>query len=253
MSKLAERFIVVGDIESLGTPGDCRSTFVAMPTFAFVGLKSVTEAPYIVFGQLDVQAQLTLGAQVSASTIAFWMEEALRGSIPAQTIVKALRVADGMSQVVVCNPTKAGNDCVGKQTFHENIDAFYEVAEVLEGMVHEQGIDEKTLRFYGNGPQFDMSIYETVAAKANTFRASAPAIVPWKFWNVSSARNPRDYFTDLGGDWKALEAEAAAYATDVIGQYNLTRFNVSAVKHDAVFDALVEAYCVKSIESILKI
>lgn len=251
MQNLQDRWISVCDIESLGTPGDCKSTFIAMPSFAFVLLKDLSLDPYIVLGTPNVAQQLALGAKVSAGTIAFWMNEARAGSAPSLSIIEALNAKDGESTVLVCNPTHESP--VSKHTFMDLICPFVEAKQVIEGIIDEQGIDTRSLRHYGNGPQFDMSIYETVAAQANVFSPSDPAIVPWKFWDISSARNPRDYFEALGGDWKALVRCAEIYAHDVIERYNLIPEGVYPSKHDPVFDALVEAYCIKTIESKLKI
>lgn len=251
MQNLKDRWISVLDNETLGTPGDCKSTFIAMPSFAFVLMKDLSLDPYIVLGLPNVPQQLAMGAKVSAGTLAFWMQEARSGSAASLSIIDSLNAKDGESSVLVCNPTH--KEPVSKHTFMDLVCVFVEAKAIIEGIIEEQSIESRYLRHYGNGPQFDMSIYETVAAQSNVFSPADPAIVPWKFWDVSSARNPRDYFEALGGNWKSLVSEAEVYAHDVIERYNLISKGVYPSKHDPVFDALVEAYCIKSIESKLKI
>ncbi|MFP9202508.1 hypothetical protein ACLI2R_15340, partial [Enterococcus faecalis] len=77
------------DIESLGTPGDCGTTHIAMPSFAFVAMHGIDKDPDLVFVTLDVQDQLNSGAKVTASTLAFWMDQA-KNSPSALHIMEAM-------------------------------------------------------------------------------------------------------------------------------------------------------------------
>lgn len=251
MTDLKTRIIGTLDIETGGTPGDCGSTNILMPTFSFVFQDELMSEPLIIAGRLSCREQLFLGAKVSASTLSFWMGEALRGTSAAGTFQKALEEDSGKATIMVINPLKRENQ-VSTHNFLSNSDALQEVKQVIEGFLEEVGADPKDVRFYGNGPQFDMSIYETVSAKANSYNLGR-AIVPWKFWDVGSARNPKDYFNALGGDHKAVEADAYVWATNVIERFNLINHGVTPAKHDPTFDALAESYCIKYVESLLKI
>lgn len=249
---LATRMIGTLDIETGGTPGDCASTNILMPTFAFVFQKELLDDPFIIFGRMNTQEQLVHGANVSAGTIKFWLEEALRGTSAAKAFKDAFEI-DSYATILVADPSKdRGTASVNSHNFLGNADAFQEVVNVIDGMLESEGVDEKHLRFYGNGPQFDMSIYESVSANSNVFDNRKP-IVPWAFWNVASARNPRDYFEELGGNWKGVVANAEVWASGVIERYNLIDKGIYPVKHDPTFDALVESYSIKYVESLLKI
>lgn len=250
MNSLANRLIGVLDIESLGTPGDCKGTNIVMPNFGFVFLDTLENDPFIIYGKLNAQEQINKGATVSARTIAFWMSEALHQSSPAYEMQ---RILNGMedAKILVANPRLEEGKEVTTHAFMSNADAFNEVNQITEG-IKEIFENPRNLRFYGNGPQFDMSIYETVSCHANEYDLNK-AIVPWQFWDVVSARNPRDYFEALGGNWKELEAQGSVWAEKVIERYNLISKGIYPVKHDPVYDALVEAFCIKSVESKLKI
>ncbi|QGH45278.1 hypothetical protein [Bacteriophage Eos] len=247
---LINRLIGVLDIESLGVPNECAGTNIVMPTFAFVFVGDLSVDPYIIYGRLNSQEQINRGASISARTVAFWMGEALMQTDAAHSFNKALQ-CNKDATITVLNPTKPEGNEVTSHTFMTNADAFNEVTQITDGIREIYGFP-KNLRFYGNGPQFDMSIYETISSKANEFD-NYKAIVPWAFWDIASARNPRDYFEALGGNWKAIEREGAQYAKYVIDKFGLTEHGIVACKHDPVFDALVEAYCIKTVESKLKI
>lgn len=249
-NQLADRLIGVLDIESLGTPGECKGTNIVMPTFAFVFVDKLENDPFIIFGRMNAQEQINRGATVSARTIAFWMSEALHQTSPAHTMNRVLSKVED-AQILVANPRMSEGKEVTTHSFMINADAFNEVVQITNG-IKEIFDNPRNLRFYGNGPQFDMSIYETVSGCANEFDQNR-AIVPWEFWDVASARNARDYFDALGGNWKALEAEASVWASKIIERYNLISKGIYPAKHDPVYDALAEAFCIKSVESKLKI
>lgn len=251
MTDLKTRVIGTLDVETGGTPGDCGSTNILMPTFSFVLQDELLSEPLIIAGRLSCREQLFLGAKVSAGTLAFWMSEALNGTSAAGTFQKALNDDSGKATILVVNPLKRDNQ-VTTHNFLYNSDAFREVKQVIEGFLEETRVDPKEVRFYGNGPQFDMSIYETISAKANSYNLGR-AIVPWKFWDVGSARNPKDYFNSLGGNHKDVEAEAGIWASNVIERFNLINHGITPAKHDPTFDALVETYCIKYVETLLKI
>lgn len=252
MTNLANRMIGVLDIETGGTPGDCASTNILMPTFAFVFQKELLDDPFIIYGRLNAHEQLVNNAAVSTGTLRFWMDEAIRGTSAARAFKDALEI-DTYATILVADPGR-GDTATGvtSHNFLSNADAFQEVIGVINGMLENEGIASKSLRFYGNGPQFDMSIYESVSANSNVFDLRKP-IVPWKFWDVASARNPRDYFVELGGNWKEVQANAEVWASGVIERYNLIDKGIYPVKHDPTFDALVESYSIKYVESLLKI
>ena len=94
-----------------------------------------------------------------------------------------------------------------------------------------------SLRFYGNGPDFDMTIFE-----ANGYHSNAgTAVVPWKFWAVRSARNANEHDVVMAD----IKKDAEVWAHRVFKEYNMMgRTNHTPSKHNAIYDALVEAYII---------
>lgn len=216
------------DIETLGTPGDCGTTHVVMPSAAFVVWKGVQELPTIIYCGFDVREQLFQGAKVSAGTIAFWMKEAMSGNQAATTLISELNDKP-MSAYRIWNPSNDG----------ESIPATNE--DIFKAIVaHMVFNNYDSLRYYGNGPDFDMTIYEANSYHANKGMPS----VPWAFWNIRSARNAKENPT-----FKELAKEAEVWAHRVFKEYNIiSSTNHTPSKHNPIFDALVESYIIAHTE-----
>ncbi|AXC41390.1 exonuclease [Salmonella phage S126] len=224
------------DIESLGTPGNCGTTHIAMPSFAFVAMHGIDKDPDLVFVTLDVQDQLNEGAKVTASTIAFWMDQA-KNSPSALHIMEAL---NGRNPKLI-----AFRD--GKHHCTNDVGSNYAAFSMAQNIM-ELSLGDNAL-YYGNGPEFDMTIYS-----ANTFHAGThEEIVPWKFWNLGNVRSFRNQWMQAGYSYKDLEAEGASWAKAKMEKMDTIRYGIYPVKHDPAFDALVESYCVAIMIEKIKI
>jgi Rieske Fe-S protein len=220
--------IITLDIETLGTPG--KSNFVAMPSFAFARFDSFDSAPMIIRGHLNKEKQIAEGALVTGSTINFWMGLAAKGSTTAIQIMKDS--SSTLGSVLVAGTTDDGliDHLTDLQVFNTayNVLATYNVG-----------------LFYGNGPEFDMSIY-----KAHCEHLGAP--IPWDFWQLGNVRTLRDLYVehlDNPKAYKDLEQMAEEYAHKWIMKLDLMAHDVFPTKHDPVFDALVEAFQIASIKA----
>ncbi|WLI71379.1 metallopeptidase [Salmonella phage vB_SenS-AKM_ECS] len=224
------------DIESLGTPDNCGTTHIAMPSFAFVAMHGIDKDPDLIFVTLDVQDQLNSGAKVTASTFAFWMEQA-RLSTSACHIVEAL--TNRKSKLIAFRDGK--HHCTNE--LGSNYGAYFMAKNMMELFLDENAL------YYGNGPEFDMTIYS-----ANTFHAGTnEAVVPWKFWNLGNVRSFRNLWMQAGYNYKELEAEGASWAKAKMEKMDTIRYGIYPVKHDPAFDALVESYCVARMIEKIKI
>lgn len=220
------KFVTV-DIETLGTPEDCGTTHIAMPSAAFVVWKGKDVLPSILYMTCNVAEQLFKGAKVSASTIGFWMQEAKTNSA-AQEIIGILKGETPGYQI-----WDNYNDGSWKQCFEAST-LYSEVFNYLDSRGYT------AYKFYGNGPEFDMTIYSANAHHANGGKPE----LPWKFWNVESARN---IYSSL-----ATKKEAEVWAHNVFKQYNMiATTNHTPSKHNPIFDALVEAYCIANSKEIV--
>ncbi|QXV85143.1 putative metallopeptidase [Escherichia phage TrudiGerster] len=224
------------DIESLGTPDNCGTTHIAMPSFAFVAMHGIDTDPDLIFVTLDVQDQLNAGAKVTASTFAFWMDQA-KNSPSALHIMEALQ-SKGAKLIAFRD---------GKHQCTNELGSNYGAYLMAKNMM-EIFLDENAL-YYGNGPEFDMTIYS-----ANTFHAGTnEAVVPWKFWNLGNVRSFRNLWMQAGYNYKELEAEGASWAKAKMEKMDTIRYGIYPVKHDPAFDALVESYCVARMIEKIKI
>lgn len=224
------------DIESLGTPNDCGTTHIAMPSFAFVAMHGIDKDPDLIFVTLDVQDQLNSGAKVTASTFAFWMDQA-KNSPSAIHIMEALQSKG--SKLIAFRDGK--HHCTNE--LGSNYNAYFMAKNMMELFLDENAL------YYGNGPEFDMTIYS-----ANTFHAGTnEAVVPWKFWNLGNVRSFRNLWMQAGHNYKELEAEGASWAKAKMEKMDTIRYGIYPVKHDPAFDALVESYCVARMIEKIKI
>lgn len=231
---------VMLDIETLGTPEDCGTSHIAMPSFSFVHFIDKDTLPTILHGQLQVQPQLNLGAKVSASTIAFWMGEAAKETKPSESFQGALTSDASLVQFHRHKET----DWVKLSTADN---ANLSILNRVNTIINRLGIDD--LQFFGNGPEFDMSIYSAVSCAAN----KGSAVVPWKYWNLGNVRTLRSLYEQSGLRYKHLTSLATAWATSVMKDYDTSNYGIHAEKHDPTFDALVESYCVAQILELVKL
>lgn len=220
---MTTKFCVL-DIETLGTPGECGTTHIAMPCAAFVIWKGKDVLPTIYYGAYNVSEQLYKGAKVSAGTIAFWMNEAKSNSA-AQGIINILKA--NKAGVQIWDHVRDG------KFFPANSNA--DVNSHINALIEVNKFNE--LRFYGNGPDFDMTIFE-----ANSFHSNnGKAIVPWEFWAVRSARNSNEHDVALAD----IKKDAEVWAHKVFKEYNMISGTThTPSKHNAIYDALVEAYII---------
>ena len=224
------------DIESLGTPDNCGTTHIAMPSFAFVAMHGIDKDPDLIFVTLDVQDQLNSGAKVTASTFAFWMDQA-KNNPSAIHIMEALQ-SKGAKLIAF---REGKHHCTNE--LGSNYGAYFMAKNMMELFLDESAL------YYGNGPEFDMTIYS-----ANTFHAGTnEAVVPWKFWNLGNVRSFRNLWMQAGYNYKELEAEGASWAKAKMEKMDTIRYGIYPVKHDPAFDALVESYCVARMIEKIKI
>ena len=224
------------DIESLGTPDNCGTTHIAMPSFAFVAMHGIEKDPDLIFVTLDVQDQLNSGAKVTASTFAFWMDQA-KNNPSAIHIMESLQ-SKGAKLIAF---REGKHHCTNE--LGSNYGAYFMAKNMMELFLDESAL------YYGNGPEFDMTIYS-----ANTFHAGTnEAVVPWKFWNLGNVRSFRNLWMQAGYNYKELEAEGASWAKAKMEKMDTNRYGIYPVKHDPAFDALVESYCVARMIEKIKI
>lgn len=224
------------DIESLGTPGDCGSTKIAMPSFAFVVFNGFDTDPELTFVKLNVQEQLNRGATISASTLAFWMGQA-QESLAANHIKEALNA--NSAEITTFN-----NGYFSGQYKTTNLEMFKDIKR------HFDIIDpEGKMLHYGNGPEFDMTIYSAVSCLTN----KGSEIIPWKFWNLGNVRTLRNLYQQAGYHYKTLEEKGVSYAKAKMEKMKTIKYGIYPVKHDPAFDALVESYCVAKMIELIKI
>ncbi len=212
------------DIETLGTPGDCGTTHVVMPSAAFVVWKGVQELPTIIYCGFDVREQLFQGAKVSAGTVAFWMKEAMSGNQAATTLISELN-----------DKPLSGYQIWNSLSTLERISTTNE--DIFKAIVAHMVFNKyDMLRYYGNGPDFDMTIYEANSYHANKGMPS----VPWAFWNIRSARNAKE-----DPAFKEISKEAEVWAHRVFKEYNIiSDTNHTPSKHNPIYDALVESFII---------
>lgn len=219
------------DTETLGTPG--VSNYIAMPSFAFVVLEDIDKHPTIIRGLLNQEKQIAKGALTTGSTIKFWMEMALAGSATCKQIM------DNKCEFMMYTPH---GDCKRLRTVERSdADVFREVRKVFSDLK----LDRDTM-FYGNGPEFDMSIYSAHLAMEDSYEP------PYKYWLLGNVRALREEYMNNDKDFKALEQESHNYAFQTIKELNMISVGVIPAKHDPVFDALAEAYQIWAIKEFLK-
>lgn len=226
------------DIESLGTPDNCGTTHIAMPSFAHVVFHGLDKDPTLLFATLNVQEQLNAGASVTAGTIAFWMEQA-KISVSADHIIQALKSAKA-SLVAFHN---------GSLYAQREYDTNHELFDQVRSHLNVRDLDGRQI-WFGNGPEFDQTIYSAVSLHANPSKQES---VPWKFWNLSSARSFKNMYMAAGYSFKELEGDGAVYATNFLQRINSIKYGIYPVPHDPAFDALKEAYCVARIMEVVKL
>ncbi|CCI88504.1 putative metallopeptidase [Yersinia phage phiR2-01] len=224
------------DIESLGTPKDCGTTHIAMPSFAFVAMRGIDKDPDLVFVTLDVQDQLNQGAKVTASTLAFWMDQ-------AKTSASAIHIMEALAGCKAKLITFKEGKLHSTNELGTNYDAFFMAKNIMELAVGESAL------YYGNGPEFDMTIYSAASFHSGT----KEEVVPWKFWNLGNVRSFRNQWMKAGYNYKDLEAEGASWAKAKMEKMHTIRYGIYPVKHDPAFDALVESYCVARMIEKIKI
>ena len=229
MTDLHAEFVMC-DIETLGTPRECGTTFIAMPNAAFVAWQGFDSLPHIYYVEFNVQKQLDAGAKVNARTVAFWMNEALKQNPAADLISKILEM---------------GEDCKTEFFSPFNIeDSLWEeypeanIYEVLSFMLKMYG----NIPHYGNGPDFDQAIYSAVVANLSP---KTPEI--WGFNQTSSARTLKELYRDAGEDFTGLQNESYEYAERIMKETGYLEDH-TPTKHDPIFDALAEAFVVASIK-----
>lgn len=231
MNGLVAQFVMC-DIETLGTPRECGTTFIAMPNAAFVAWRGFDELPHIFYVQFNVQDQLDAGAKVNARTIGFWLQEALRGNHAADLIFNALDNTEDMGANQFYAPVKIADD------FWDN-NPNATVYDMLQIILSEY----VSIPHYGNGPDFDQAIYSAVVANVSSH---TPEI--WVFNQTSSARTLKELYRDAGEDFNGLQNESYEYAEKVMRETGYLEFGHTAQKHNPVFDALAEAFVVASIK-----
>lgn len=219
------------DIESLGTPG--VSNYIAMPSFAFVVLEDIDKHPTIIRGLLNQEKQIAKGALTTGGTIKFWMEMALAGSATCKQIM------GNKCEFMMYTPH---GDCKRLRTV-ERSDA--DVFKQVRTMFNSLKLDRDTM-FYGNGPEFDMSIYSAHLTMEDSYEP------PYKYWLLGNVRALREEYMNNDKDFKALEQESHNYAFQTIKELNMISVDVIPAKHDPVFDALAEAYQIWAIKEFLK-
>ncbi|QHJ81836.1 MAG: hypothetical protein [Bacteriophage sp.] len=219
------------DIETLGTPG--VSNYIAMPSFAFVVLEDIDKHPTIIRGLLNQEKQIAKGALTTGSTIKFWMEMALAGSATCKQIM------DNKCEFMMYN-SKSDNYLIQDRHSCDH-DVFRKVRKVFSSLNLDRDI-----MFYGNGPEFDMSIYSAHLAMEDLYEP------PYKYWLLGNVRALREEYMNNDKDFKALEQESHSYAFNTIKELNMISVGVIPAKHDPVFDALAEAYQIWAIKEFLK-
>lgn len=223
---------VMSDIETLGTPRECRTNFIAMPSAAFIVWNGFENLPHVFYNEFNVQEQLDKGAKVNARTIAFWMQEAANGSTAAKRIISALEhTAETGVYALSFSPFDLD------EFINENPTAT--IYDALQVMLSSYG----EIPFYGNGPEFDLSIYEAVVSNVSPDTGAM-----WTFNKTSSARTSKEMYRDAGMDYNILLEESYTYAAQVMEELNLGNIGMTPVKHNPIFDALAEAYVVASIK-----
>lgn len=229
MTNLHAEFVMC-DIETLGTPRECGTTFIAMPNAAFVAWQGFDQLPHIYYVEFNIQKQLDAGAKVNARTIAFWMNEALRQNPAADLISKILEMEND-SNTEFFAPFDLSEE------FWETNPGIT-IFDALVAMLRQYG----NIPHYGNGPDFDQAIYSAVVANISPH---TPEI--WGFNQTSSARTLKELYRDAGEDFNGLQNESYEYAERIMRE---TEFlgDHAATKHDPVFDALAEAFVVASIK-----
>lgn len=218
-----EKYFLTLDTETLGTPDDCGTTHIVMPSAAFVVWRGLTELPYILYACFNTAEQMFQGAKVSAGTIAFWMKEAEKNPAAKEII----RILDSNTSTL----QMWGWLSEGKVEYHNNNGDLF---GAISGAITANNFDE--LHAYGNGPDFDMTIYSANAFHSNDGKAQ----VPWEFWNVRSARNAKEQTEDF----KSLMKSGNAWAVKVMEDYNMYRHSHTPSKHNPIYDALVESYII---------
>ena len=229
MSELHAEFVMC-DIETLGTPRECGTTFIAMPNAAFVAWQGFDVNPHVYYAQFNVQDQLDAGAKVNARTVAFWLNEALRGNHAADLIVSALDEVDTESTTQFYAPLKVSEE------YKESDSTVY---DLLQEVLSKYG----NVPHYGNGPDFDQIIYSTVVANVSK---DTPEI--WGFSQTSSARTLKELYRDAGENYEGLANESFEYAERIMKESGFLEQGHTASKHNPVFDALAEAFVVASIK-----
>lgn len=226
---MKKRFAVL-DIETLGTPEDCGTTHIAMPNAALVIWNGIEELPYIIYMSFDVQEQLFKGAKVTSGTIAFWLQEALNGNEAAKKIISSLNSPSPIATVW-------GRISEGKTySFKNNKELF----NFVTGYAASNGLTD--IRMYGNGPEFDMTIYSSNSYHAHEGKKSD---LPWKFWKVRSARNVGEYNFSTVQDLGSTKKDAEVWAHRIFKEQGIMLVSDhTPSKHNPIYDALVEAYII---------
>lgn len=220
------------DIETLGT--NKITNHIAMPNLAIVHQPD-EGLPSIIYAVFNTEEQIRKGAETTASTIGFWMGEALKGTLPAQEIQ---RIVSGNVQPMV--RWYASNGEISTEASTHNQVVLMNIAHWLNVHVNSGTIS------YGNGDKFDHMILEAHVAVENL-----PPL--FEYWQTASMRSFKDLFAYKYPE-SSFKDEIARVAVDRtleafkilgLGKYH------TPTKHDPVFDALVESYEVQLIKEKL--
>lgn len=237
------------DIETLANSADCRGqSLIAMPNFAFVYM--CDEYIRVLYGRLAVQPQINYGAAIGASTLGFWMQEAVAGNPAAVEIIQAMNAEPDNGYVfealVVKDEGVSYAEATGNLT---NVEVMLQVASFFRA--------NGAAPVIGNGPEFDNTIFEAAFRKiVHDVAQRTDVPFPWPFWGSSSARTYKEIAMERGHYVKSLQETATSAAETIMGvirNYYDTDDHMMPVpnKHDPLLDALSEAFTVKALKRII--
>ncbi|ATS94051.1 putative metallopeptidase [Pectobacterium phage DU_PP_V] len=223
------------DIETLGTNSG-TTNLIAMPSVA-VAVFPDNDYPKVIMATLNVEEQFNRGAVATASTIAFWMKEAYKNTLPSDEIISILsgditpevtvygKESDSIPTVKVANNTQVLRDI---QQWYSANTGKYDMS-------------------YGNGNEFDHKILE---AHYHDLGFEKPLC---DFWQQGNLRSLRALYTSrYGAD--SYKTDIQKVAVDLTIEY-FKMFGLgkarTATKHDPVYDALVEGFEIRLISQLV--
>lgn len=218
------------DIETLGTNSGATN-LIAMPSLA-IAVFPDEGYPKVLYATFDVEAQMRQGAIATASTVAFWMAEAYKNTLPAGEIFSILS-GDTLPHIVVYGDELSS---IPSTTMPTNTDVLVDIAHWFA--VHSP----KGCISYGNGNEFDHKIMD-----AHYYANNLLPLV--NFWQQGNLRSLRALYTERHGA-ESYRLEVQKVAVDL----TLTYFKMfglektrAPTKHDPVYDVLVEGFEAKLI------